>query len=31
MSPDLGGILAGNLLPLVIDIPIVSSGLFLSA
>ncbi len=31
MSPYLGGILARNLLPLVIGIPIVTSGLFLSA
>ncbi|WP_347610564.1 hypothetical protein [Trichormus azollae] len=31
MSPYIGGILARNLLPLVIGIPIVTSGLFLSA
>ncbi|WP_413173136.1 PAS domain-containing protein [Anabaena azotica] len=31
MSPYLGGIIARNLLPLVIGIPIVTSGLFLSA
>jgi hypothetical protein len=31
MSPHLGGIFTGNLLPLVIGIPIVTSGLFLSA